>query len=132
MRLIKFTFLVFFFISLKSCLVPLSPHHHYFIANESGFHKNPKLLIFSTPKYKNYIVTNVDIQAKIFIQSPIFENPESYYLMDDGKYYDNDAKQFKFTIGDKQFYSSNKYNSITLKIIKDGIEEIIVYKLDHK
>lgn len=65
--------------TLNSCLVPLAPKYHYFISTNNIEEINPKVTIFSTPRYKYYVVTNVDMT------SPWFVSQVTIYLLDHDK-----------------------------------------------
>jgi len=133
MKKIEFCLISFIFIAVfNSCLVSTTPHNHYFIPSENEQNLTPKLIIFSTPRHKNYIVTNVNKTAQVFIKSPIFENPETYYLMRDEKFYENEAKQYQLDKKDKKFYQSEIYKTVTLKILENGAEKLVNYTMLNK
>jgi len=130
MRNIKAVFILFIACgTLKSCLVTTAPRYHYFISSNNSEKDNLKLTIFSTPKYKHYVVTNTDLNTQIFIKSPIFENPNEFYLMQNQHFFEKKAKQYQMAKRDGKYYRTDDYKNITLKIINGGDEKIINYKM---
>ena len=133
MRNKKAIFILFIiFGTLKSCLVPLALKYHYFVSSENIEKDNLKLRIFSTPRNKTYVVTNVDMTTQVFIKSPAFENPNEFYLMKNQDFFEKEAKQYEFVIRDGKFYRTADYKNITLKIVDKKIEKIIDYKIVDK
>ena len=129
----KAVFILFIaFETLKSCLVPLAPKYHYFVSTDNIQKTNPKVTIFSTPRHKNYVVTNVDMIKQVFIKSPAFENPNEFYLMKNQDFFEKEAKQYEFVRRDGKFYRTADYKNITLKIVDRRIEKIIDYKIVDK
>lgn len=124
--------LIITFETLKSCLVPLSPKYHYFISTNNIEKISPKVVIFSTPIHKNYVVTNVDMATQVFIKSPAFENPYEFYLMKNQDFFEKEAKQFEFVRRDGKFYRTADYKNITLKIVDRKTEKIIDYRIVEK
>lgn len=112
----------------QSCLVPLAPKTHYFSLVDSTEKSSPKLQIFSTPKYKSYVVTKVDMDAQVFIQSPIFENPNEFYLMKNEAFFGSEAKQYQLEKRDRKFYRMDDYKNARIKIIDATGERIVNYK----
>jgi hypothetical protein len=130
MRNIKRFFIVaIVFETLTSCLVPLAPKFHYFVSTDNFEKSIPKVSIFSTPSYKNYVVTDIDTNAQVFIRSPVFENPEEFYAMENQN---TSAKQYKFQRRDGKFYRTADYTHITLKIIDHNSEKTINYSISKK
>ncbi len=133
MKLIKLTFVLFLILeNLTSCLVTTAPRNHYFIQTDNVEKNDPKVSIFSTPRLKNYVVTNVDMKAQVYIRSSIFENPNKFYLMKNQQFFDNEAKQFEFAKKDHKFYRTTNYKDITLKIINGENEKVVNYKMIEK
>ena len=133
MRNKKAVFLLFItFGTLKSCLVPHSPTSHYFVSSENIEKNNLKLEIFSTPRNKIYVVTNVDMTTQVFLKSPAFEKPDEFYLMKNQNFFEKEAKQYEFLRIDGKFYRTTDYKRITLKIVDRKIEKIIDYKIVEK
>ena len=129
MRNKKTVFILFIaFETLKSCLVPLAPKYHYFVSSDNIEKNNPKVTIFSTPKHKDYVVTNVDMTKQVFIKSPAFENPNEFYLMKNQDFFEKETKQYEFVRRDGKFYRTEDYKNITLKIV----DRIIDYKIVEK
>ena len=93
---------------------------------------DPKVSIFSTPRLKSYVVTNINMKAQVLIKSSVFENPEEFYLMKTKPFFDNEAKQFEYAKKDHKFYRTNNYKIITLKIITGDNEKVINYKMIEK
>ena len=130
MKVIKTVLLLFIALEpLKSCLVLPCATNHYFTSIDSSEKDNPRVIIFSTPKYKSYVVQNVDMQTKVFIKSPIFESPDEFHLMENQEFFQNEAKQYSFNKRDGKFYKNDNYKIITLKIISGEKEKIITYKM---
>ena len=115
--------------TLNSCLVTTAPRYHYFISNNNIEKDSIKVTIFSTPKYKDYVVTNTDLNAQVLIKSPIFENPNEFYLMQNQDFFEKKAKQYQIAKRDGKYYRTDDYKNITLKIISKGDEKIINYKI---
>ncbi len=129
MKVIKTVLFLFIALGpLKSCLVLPCATNHYFTSVGSTEKENPRVIIFSTPKYKKYVVENIDMNAEVFIKSPIFENPEEFHLMENEDFFQNDAKQFTYNKRDGIFYKNNRYKILTLKIISGEKEKIITYE----
>ena len=61
--------------------------------------------------------------------SPVFENPNEFYLMQNQDFFEKKAKQYQIAKGDGKYYRTNNYKNITLKIISEGGEKIITYKM---
>lgn len=116
----------------QSCLFPGAPKYHYFTSSGSTEKMSPKLQIFSTPGYKQYIITNVDVNTSVFIQSSVFENPDEFYLMKNEILFGQEAKQFEVKIKDRKFYRDGDYKNIRLKIIDGDGERTIVYNMNKK
>lgn len=112
----------------QSCLVPLAPKTHYFSSVDSTEKNNSKLQIFSTPKYKSYIVTKLDMDAQVFIQSPVFENPNEFYLMKNEAFFGSEAKQYQLEKRDRKFYRTDNYKNARIKIIDVTRARIINFK----
>ena len=73
MRNKKAAFILFITIgTLQSCLVPLAPKNHYFVSSDNIEKNNIKVRLFSTPKNKTYVVTNVEMTTQLFIKSSAF------------------------------------------------------------
>lgn len=133
MRNKKAVFILFItFGTLKSCLVPLAPKYHYFVSSNNIEKNNVNVKIFSTPKNKTYVVTNVDMTAEVFIKSSAFENPNEFYLMKNQDFFEKEAKQYEFVRRDAKFYRTADYKNITLKIVDRNTEKIIDYKIVEK
>ena len=115
--------------TLKSCLVTTAPRYHYFISTNYIEKDSIKVTIFSTPKYKDYVVTNIDLNAQVFIKSPIFENPNEFYLMQNQDFFETKAKQYQIAKRDGKYYRTDDYKHITLKIISEGDEKIVNCKV---
>lgn len=120
------------FVVLNSCLVTLAPKYHYFVSTDSIEKGVPKVIIFSTPRFKNYVVTNVDVNTEVFINSPAFPNPDEFYLMKNQGFSGKDAKQYELARRDNKFYRSSEYKNITLKMISGENEKTITYKIIEK
>ncbi len=130
MKVIKIFLLLFIALEpLKSCLVLPCASNHYFTSTDNSEKDNPKVIIFSTPKYKEYVVQNVDMNKKVFIKSPIFENPNEFHLMENRDFFQSEAKQYTFNKRDRRFYKDDNYKTITLKIINGEKEKIINYQI---
>lgn len=130
MRKIKAVFILFIFSgTIYSCLVTQAPRYHYFIATNNIENDSLKITLFSTPKYKHYVVTNTDLKAQVLIKSLIFENPDEYYLMRNQDFNEKKAKQYQIAKRDGKYYRTDDYKSVTLKIISEGEEKIINYKI---
>jgi hypothetical protein len=125
------TILILFvtYVILQSCLVTACPRYHYFISTNNIEKDSVKVTIFSTPKYKSYVVTNTDLNAQVFIKSPIFENPDAFYLMQHQDFFGKEAKQFQITKKDGYYYRTYRYKNITLKVIERGSEKVINYEM---
>ncbi|MES1215557.1 MAG: hypothetical protein ABUT20_08570 [Bacteroidota bacterium] len=133
MNVIKTALLLFIALEpLKSCLVLPCATNHYFTSIDSIGKDNPGVIIFSTPKYKKYVVENIAMNTEVFIKSPIFENPDEFHLMENQEFFQNEAKQYTFNIRDRRFYNNDLYKIITLKIINGEKENIINYKIAAK
>src|SRR4051812_25827958 len=122
----RFLIVAIVFDTLKSCLVPLAPKHHYFVATDTLEKSNPEVSIFSTPSYKDYVVTGIDMNAQVFIKSPVFQNPDEFYEMENESSF---AKHYKFQRRDGKFYRTPDYTSVTLKVIGQKSERTIKYKI---
>lgn len=120
------------FAPLNSCVFPLAPRYHYFNTAENIEKGNPKLIIFSTPKHKTYVVKDIDMNAKVFIQSPAFDHPEEFYRMNNQDFFEQKAKQYEITRNDHRFYRTADYRDITLKIVTGEVERTINYKIVEK
>ena len=130
MRNIKTIFILFIICgTLKSCLVTTAPRYHYFISTNNIEKDSIKVTILSTPKYKHYVVTNTDLNTQVLIKSPIFENPNEFYLMQNQDFFEKKAKQYQVAKRDGKYYRNDDYKNITLKIISEGDEKIINYKM---
>lgn len=114
---------------LKSCVVTTGPRYHYFISTNNIETDRLKVTIFSTPKYKHYVVTNIDLNTEVFIKSPIFANPNEFYLMQDQNFYEKEAKQYQIAKRDGNYYRTDHYKNITLKVISRETEKIIHYDM---
>lgn len=129
-RKIKAFFILFIiFGTLNSCLVTTAPRYHYFISANNIDKDSIKVTIFSTPKNKDYVVTNTDLNVQVFIKSAVFENPNEFYLMQNKDFFEKKAKQYQIAKRDGKYYRTNDYKSVTLKIISKGDEKIINYKI---
>jgi hypothetical protein len=113
--------------TLKSCLVTTAPRYHYFVAGNYLEKDSIKVTIFSTPKYKQYVVTTTDSITQVLVKSPVFENPNEFYLMQNHDFFEKKVKQYKFVKRDSKYYRNDDYKSVTLKIISDGNEKVINY-----
>lgn len=121
---------LFIILSLfQSCLVLPCSKSHYFTAVDKIENDNVKLQIFSTPKYKSYVVTNMEMSNQVYIQSLAFENPNEFYLMQNQSFFETEAKQFKLQKRDRKFYQTADYKNVTLKIVSKEGEKTIVYTL---
>ena len=114
---------------LKSCLVTTAPRYHYFISTNNIEKDSIKITILSTPKYKHYVVTNIDLNVQVLIKSPIFENSNEFYLMQNQDFFEKKAKQYKIAKRDRKYYRTDDYKDVTLKIISEVDEKIINYKM---
>jgi hypothetical protein len=124
-----FFILLILIASLKSCLVTTAPRYHYLISTNSLEKDSIKVTIFSTPKYKQYVVTNTDLNTQVLIKSPIFENSSEFYLMQNYDFFEINAKQYKFFKRDSKFYRTDDYKRVALKIICEEGEKVINYKV---
>jgi len=130
MRKIEAVFILFIIFGiLNSCLVTTAPRYHYFISTNNNEKDSIKVTIFSTPKYKHYVVTNTDWETQVFIKSSIFDNPNEFYLMQHEDFFEKKAKQYQIAKRDGKYYRTDDYKSVTLKIINEGAERIINYKI---
>ncbi|HET7117236.1 MAG TPA: hypothetical protein VFI29_12135 [Hanamia sp.] len=130
MKKIKAGFILFAITAtLNSCLVTTAPRYHYFISANNIEKDSIKVTIFSTPKYKDYVVTNTELNAQVLIKSPIFENPNEFYLMQNQDFFEKKAKQYQIAKRDGKYYQTDDYKSATLKIISKGDEKVINYKI---
>jgi len=130
-KLYLFSVLVAVLALAQSCLVPGAPHKHYFVPvkRELPLASYPEIMIFSTPRSKSYVITNLDLKSKVTIQSPIFDSPERYYLAEDQLFFDEQAKQFVVQKRDGPFYKNGLYKTLTLKLELDGTTTIIDYQI---
>lgn len=78
------------------------------------------------------MVSGIDMHAKVFIQSPAFKNPSSFYLMEPGKYHEQDVMEFNLDINDRKFYKSDKYKNASLQIVSGDSSKTIHYILINK
>ena len=124
-----FLILAIVFVSLQSCLVSPAPKYHYFVATDNLINRNPEVTIFSTPRYKDYVVTGIDMNEKVFIKSAVFQNPGEFYAMENDS---TSAKHYKYQRRDGKFYHAGDYTSLTLKITGQHSERIINYKIADK
>ena len=115
--------------TLISCLVTTAPRYHYFISTDNIEKDSINVTIFSTPKYKHYVVTNTDLNTQVLITSPIFENPNEFYMMQNRDFLNKKAKQYQIAKRDGKYYRTDDYKNVTLKIISEGNEKIINYKM---
>jgi hypothetical protein len=116
-------------ILMNSCVFPLAPRYHYFNAAENIEKGSPKLIIFSTPKHKTYVVKDIEMNAEVFIKSPAFEHPEEFSLMNNQDFFEQPAKQYEIARNDHRFYQNDDYQVITLKIVNGAAEQTINYKI---
>ncbi len=127
-----FTALFIILSVFQSCLMLPCSKSHYFTALDKIENDSVKLQIFSTPKYKSYVVTNMDKNVQVFIQSPVFGNPNEFYLMKNQPFFETEAKQFELQVKDRKFYRDDAYKNVRLKIIDGGGERTIVYNMNKK
>lgn len=69
------------------------------------------------------------MSKQVYIQSPIFENPNEFYLMKTQSFFETEAKQFELQKRDRRFYRNDDYKNVTLKIVSKEGEKTIVYTL---
>ena len=127
--LVKNILILFITLILNSCLVPLSPHHHYYKPLDSNFENDPKLKVFSTPKNKIYTLGNIKPDAEVYIKSDLFENSNKYYLMNNSIFFEKEVKSYDLKINDSKFYKNNYYKKVTIKLNNENGERIISYEL---
>lgn len=115
--------------ALSSCLMLPCARNHYFVPTNDTEKDSIKITVFSTPKHKYYVVTNIDLNAQVSIKSSIFENPNKFYLMENQDFFEEKAKQYIIAKRDRKYYRNDDYKKITLKIVSEAGETMISYQI---